>query len=188
MEIETERLILRRLDSGDLDELAALFASVDVLRHLAVEPLAGEAARDFAAEFIRDSRGEFREAGTGAMAVTARASPKAIGYCGLRPVPIEPGSLELMYALMPGVWGKGIATEAAGACLDWGFRALDPNAVIALARAENLASLAVMERLGLRYVGMSDSYYRDKLRLYRMSRRRWRALRRDEAAAAAAAT
>ncbi len=177
MEIETERLILRRLDSGDLGEMAALFASARVLRHLAVDAMDTEAARDFAAEFIRDSRRNFREDGTGALAVTARTSAKAIGYCGLRPVPVEPGSLELMYALMPEVWGKGIATEAAGACLDWGFRNLDANAVIALARNENHASVAVMEKLGFRYIGLSDRYYRDTLRLHRMGRRRWAARR-----------
>ncbi len=175
MEIETERLILRRLDTGDLPEIAALFADSHVLRHLAVEAIDGDGARDFATDFIRDSRGEFRDAGTGAFAVTFRSSPKAIGYCGLRAVPVEPGSLELMYALSPRVWGKGIATEAAGACLEWGFATLDPNAVIALARTENHASRAVIEKLGMRYIGMSDRYYRDTLRLYRMGRRHWRA-------------
>ncbi len=174
VEIETRRLILRPLESGDLAEIAALFASPEVCGHLAVDEMTLDAARDFAAEFICDSRGEFRSAGTGALAVTTCASPRAIGYCGLRPVSIEPGSLELMYALTPDHWGHGLATEAARACVDWGYRRLDPNAVIALARAENLASHRVLEKLGLRYIAMTDRYYRDRLRLYRLSRNTWR--------------
>lgn len=181
MEIRTPRLLLRRLDTGDVEAMAALFHDAEVRRHLAVLPMDRLEARSFAAQFIRDSRAEFRNAGSGAMAVTPWAAPMAIGYCGLRPLPGEADALELMYALAPRFWGLGLATEAARACLDWGFRSLAMDAVLALARPGNTASLRVMQKLGMAYGGVTNRYYDDRLALYRLPRFVWKAAQRADA-------
>lgn len=178
MELETPRLVLRRLDTGDAEVMAALFADPAVRRYLAVQPMDAYEARGFAGQFIRESRAEFRTAGTGAMALTPRGAPAPIGYCGLRPLPADGDSLELMYALAPRFWGLGLATEAAGACLDWGFRTLAMAAVIGLARPENVGSLRVMQKLGMAYSGTTERYYDSRLALYRLPRFAWNGARR----------
>jgi RimJ/RimL family protein N-acetyltransferase len=179
MEIETGRLLLRRLDSGDVEAMTALFVDPAVRRHLAVNAMDAFEARNFAVHFIRESRAEFRDSGAGAMALVPRAAPVAIGYCGLRPIPGDGETRELMYALAPPFWGRGLAGEAARACLDWGFRALAVDCVIGMARRENLASCRVMERLGMAYSGMTDRYYDDRLALYRLPRFAWNQRRRE---------
>jgi len=177
MEIHTPRLVLRRLDTGDVEAMAALFHDPDVRRHLAVLPMDPHEARSFAVQFIRESRTEFRDAGSGAMAVTPWAASVPIGYCGLRPIPNEAEALELMYALSPRFWGLGLATEAARACLEWGFRSLAMQSVLALARPDNTASVRVMQKLGMTYSGITNRYYDDSLALYRLPRFVWQARR-----------
>lgn len=173
MEIETRRLLLRRLDTGDVEAMAALFADRAVREHLAVTPMDAYEARSFAVQFIRESRAELQSAGAGALALVPHAAPVAIGYCGLRPLPGEAGTLELMYALAPRFWGQGLATEAAAALLDWGFRHLAVEAVIGMARLQNAASCRVMEKLGMAYSGITERYYDDRLALYRLPRFAW---------------
>ena len=51
------------------------------------------------------------------------------------------------------MWGRGIATEAAWACLRYAFEEVDMERVIAGADAPNTASLRVIEKLGMRYLG-----------------------------------
>ncbi len=176
MEIETSRLTLRRLDTGDVEAMAALFADAAVRRHLAISPMDGHEAHDFAVQFIRESRVEFRDTGSGAMAMQPHGAPVAIGYCGLRPLPGEAAALELMYSLRPRYWGHGLATEAARAVLDWGFDNLAMTEVIGLCRPDNAASGRVMEKLRMVYSGVTERYYGDRLRLYRLPRHLWRSV------------
>ena len=181
MEIETRRLLLRRLDSGDVEAMAVLFVDRDVRQHLAITPMDEVEARNFAVQFIRESRAEIQSVGAGALAVVPHAAPVAIGYCGLRPLPGEAGTLELMYALRPRFWGQGLATEAALALLDWGFRHLAIDSVIGMARQQNGASCRVMQKLGMAYSGITERYYDDRLALYRLPRFAWAQRQTDQA-------
>jgi RimJ/RimL family protein N-acetyltransferase len=55
----------------------------------------------------------------------------------------------VLWALHPEAWGKGYATEMARAALDYGFGELGLKLIFAITKPENLASQAVMKRLGL---------------------------------------
>lgn len=73
------------------------------------------------------------------------------GWCGLKPgkAPIE-GELEIGWSLDPALWGNGLATEAARACLEFAWRETREPAVVAITAATNRASQAVMQRLGMK--------------------------------------
>lgn len=73
------------------------------------------------------------------------------GWCGLR-YKKERGHVDLGYRFFRRFWGRGIATEAANACLDYGYSKYKIAYVIALAKWENLASIRVMEKIGMHYV------------------------------------
>jgi ribosomal-protein-alanine N-acetyltransferase len=75
---------------------------------------------------------------------------RLIGHGGLNFVP-EFGETEVLWALHPDVWGKGYATETARAALAYGFDTLALKLIFAMTRPDNLASQAVMRRLGLLY-------------------------------------
>jgi ribosomal-protein-alanine N-acetyltransferase len=75
---------------------------------------------------------------------------RLIGQCGLNFVP-EFGETEVLWALHPEAWGQGYATEAARAALDFGFRNVGLKRIFAITKPDNVASQAVMKRLGLTY-------------------------------------
>ncbi len=173
IELNTRRLRLRPLVAEDQCALAALFADRSVRQHLAMADLSQHGAAGFAAGFIASSRDEWRDGGCGALAVVSRApgsQDSAIGYCGLRLLPDRISAVELLYALAPVHWGQGLATEAAGAVLKWGFENLAVREIQAFARSEHTASRRVMEKLGLHYLGETGRYYGETLAAYGLPR------------------
>ena len=81
-----------------------------------------------------------------------------IGHAGLNFVP-EFGETEVLWSLHPDAWGHGYATEAARAALKLGFETIGLALIFAITKPDNLASQAVMKRLGLTY--RREVVYRD---------------------------
>lgn len=65
----------------------------------------------------------------------------------------SPHDAEIGWALSHAVWGRGYATEAARAVLDWARERPDLRVIISITRPDNLRSRRVMEKLGLTYQG-----------------------------------
>lgn len=146
--LETVRLRLRPFEESDLELYAAgIFGDPEVMRYL---PKNETPARERAARTLRVFNVHWTEHGYGPRAVTLRATGELVGHCGLRLIP-ELGETEVLYAFARSSWGKGYATEAAGACVEEGFGALGLRRIIALAVPENTASRRVMEHCGLAY-------------------------------------
>lgn len=143
--IETRRLLLRPLGAGDLDETHALWTQPDVRRFLFDDEVILE---EKALELLRRSERDFEERGYGLWGVRRRGSESLIGFCGLLRDE-ETGEAELLYGLSREVWGGGLATEAALAVIRHGFERAGLSRVVASADAGNVASVRVMERLGM---------------------------------------
>ena len=147
--LETERLLLRPLSADDADALRRISNEPEVRRHLWDDEPVGEATiRDV----IAQSEGMFSEGGVGLFGVRMRGSEKLLGFCGLVRLggTAEP---ELGYELTREAWGRGLATEAARACLRHAFADRGMGRVVAEADAPNAASLRVIEKLGMRPAG-----------------------------------
>ncbi|MGH3146239.1 MAG: GNAT family N-acetyltransferase, partial [Rubrobacter sp.] len=115
-------------------------------------------------ELVAQSTRMFLEEGLGLFGVRLRGGEELVGFCGfLRLEGME--EPELAYELLPQVWGRGLATEAARACVRHAFEAVGLERVIAGADAPNVASLRVMEKLGMKPIGSinphlpEDPYY-----------------------------
>ncbi len=78
---------------------------------------------------------------------------KIIGTCGFIDYEENHHKAELAYALSPNYWGQGFATEAAKACIRYGFERLQLNRIAAGCHASNAQSERVMKRLGMQYEG-----------------------------------
>jgi ribosomal-protein-alanine N-acetyltransferase len=75
-----------------------------------------------------------------------------IGRCGLRGVEIEGvKEVEIGWAVHADLWRRGLATEAARACLEIGFGPLALPSIVAFTLPHNLASRRVMEKLGMTF-------------------------------------
>jgi RimJ/RimL family protein N-acetyltransferase len=85
--------------------------------------------------------------------VVEKSSRKIVGCCGFHRVE---SALELAFHFIPQVWGKGYATEAAKACLEYGFEKLDAEKIIAFVHPENIASNRVLEKTGMKSKGLSE--------------------------------
>ncbi len=76
-----------------------------------------------------------------------------IGDCFLKLREDDLQQAELGYSLARAHWGQGFATEAVIAVLDYSFLTLRLHRVIAITDCQNAASVALLERVGMRREG-----------------------------------
>lgn len=148
-DVVTERLELRRFRSDDLDGLAAVFAKPEVWEF----PYGRAFTRDETAAFLERQIEEWETCGFGLWIVIERVSQRVVGYVGLSVPHFLPEILpavEVGWRFDPEVWGKGYATEGARAALDESFATLGLDEVYSIPQTENVASIRVAERLGMR--------------------------------------
>jgi RimJ/RimL family protein N-acetyltransferase len=147
--IETERLTLRPFRADDFDALYAIQSRPDVVRYLYWEPRDERQVRDALA--MRIAQTELTEPGQWLnLAVVVRESGVLVGDVALRWVSSEHRSGEIGYVFHPDHRGHGYATEAAAAMLRLAFTEMKLHRVVGGLDARNLASAAVLERLGMR--------------------------------------
>jgi RimJ/RimL family protein N-acetyltransferase len=145
--LRTPRLILRPWREEDVEAFVALDGSPDVSRFAPAPPTPGE-SRALALGFAQ----ALRDRGWGFWAVELRGRCPFVGFIGLDeatfPAPFTP-CVEMGWRLAPQVWGQGLAPEGARATLDFAFQDLDLAEVVAFTSHRNLASMRVMEKLGM---------------------------------------
>lgn len=143
--LETERLILRTWSLDDAPELFEICSDAEVMKYLgAGKPYETVEQAD---DFLRWAENYQKENGFCRWAVLLKENGEIVGSCGFaRPHGTE--EIELGYLFARKLWGKGLATEAARACLRYGFERLKFNEVIAVTDLENTASQKVLEKIG----------------------------------------
>ncbi|WP_020591532.1 GNAT family N-acetyltransferase [Kiloniella laminariae] len=150
-ELYSERLYLRPFRAGDQADLFRLYGNAEVMaiRKIGTQNRAGS---DRQLEIILD---HWQRRNFGLWAVFDRKNDDFLGECGLREEsgegPEESREVELSYGLLPAGWGRGLATEAAGLMISWGFEELGLPAIQAFARSDNAASLHILRKLGFVY-------------------------------------
>jgi RimJ/RimL family protein N-acetyltransferase len=142
--VETARLRLRAFRAGDLDAYAAMQADPEVMRHLV------DGRTHTRAEVWRTmatSLGAWPLRGYGMWACESLEEATFVGSVGIFH-PLDWPEPEVAYALDRRFWGRGFATEAAGAARDWLFAQVPLSRVASFIRPQNQASKRVVERLG----------------------------------------
>ncbi|MGH9090213.1 MAG: GNAT family N-acetyltransferase [Acidimicrobiales bacterium] len=180
--VTTERLHLRPVAAGDAPALRPVFAKPEVWQY----PFGRGFRPEETAAFVEHEAAAWAADGFGVWVVVVRETGEVIGYAGLSVPTFLPEVLpavEVGWRLDPGHWGHGYATEAARAALDEAFSTLGLASVCCIPQAENLASVRVAERLGLRLVrpvAIPGSDRRGGLAalLYETTAEEWRSVRR----------
>ena len=149
---ETDRLILRPFEKSDLDKLYDLYSSEAVMKYVAPPRNREETAKRLA-KHLND-----REVhGFGLFAAILKIDGTFIGRCGLDPVFVDDKlEGELAWMFFPECWNNGYATEFGERMIDIGINEIGLRRVFARAKSGNLASISVMEKIGMSYVGLSD--------------------------------
>lgn len=167
--LETARLILRPFVQSDLAALAEIFADHRVMRYLpAGQGISRERTQAALSRYIES----WEPRGHGLNAVIEKANQRLIGHCGLVQLDYT-DEIELAYGFAHSHWGQGYATEAARACVGFGFEMLKLGQIVAIVVPANTASQRVLEKLGMQYV-RDASFYNLNVRYYRLTRAEYR--------------
>jgi ribosomal-protein-alanine N-acetyltransferase len=152
--IRTSRLMLRALSDDDLDGFAALHAEPRVM-----EKLGATLSRSESQVALTRIRSTVEGGGLGPWAVELVDGARFIGLVGLSRPTFEAAftpCVEVVWRMLPEYWGNGLATEAARASLDFGFRVLGLPEILAWTTPDNVASRRVMAKLGMTHDAADD--------------------------------
>lgn len=146
IQLETSRLIMKQFCEEDAHYLFELNSDPDVTRYVGEGPF--NSIEDVYT-FIRNY-GQYKRYKMGRLNIFDKQTGEFIGWCGLKFLE-DSSQVDLGYRLLKRYWGKGYATEASIACLDYGFNTLNLQKIIGTAMKENTASIRIFEKLGLKH-------------------------------------
>lgn len=147
--LETERLIFRHLEPGDLDALAALYADPEIRRYFPEGTLTRAETREELAWFLN---GHPEHPELGLWATIHKPTGQFIGRCGLLPWVIDGvNEVEIAYLIAKPWQRQGLGAEAARALVRYGFETLGLKRLIALIDPAHTASIRTAESAGLRF-------------------------------------
>ncbi|MFC5269818.1 GNAT family N-acetyltransferase [Adhaeribacter terreus] len=149
--LETDRLLLREIGPEDARKMYELNLDPEVIKYTGDPPFESELAAE---NFIRNYP-DYSKNGYGRWLVVRKTDDEILGWCGLKFLP-ETQETDVGYRFFKKFWGMGYATEAAEACLEYGFKNLGLQTIVARAMHENPASIQVMKKIGMAYWKETD--------------------------------
>lgn len=152
-QIETERLILREILPQDADAMFEMDSDPAVHAYLGNEPVKDIEQINNAIQFIRK---QYVDNGIGRWAVVLKETNEFIGWCGLKyfteTINKHIHIYDLGYRFNKKHWGKGYATEAAKACMNYGFDKMNLKEIYAMTDSRNANSNNLLKKLGFKFI------------------------------------
>lgn len=155
-ELHSSRLLLRKIDMADLEDLYRFTSSENVTQYMLFKP--HKSLADSVAS-IEKGLARYASGRSYHWGIALKASNQLIGMIDLLRFEEESGSCSFAYMLAEEFWGKGYGTEAVRAVFDFGFREMELNCIEADHMADNAASGAVMRKCGMTYRHTVPSKY-----------------------------
>lgn len=155
--IATERLVLRRSHAEDAGAISAYRSDPEVHRYQGWERTDHEGVHEEIAAMAGRAPGEL--GGWVQLSVEQRDTGQLVGDVGLSPDENEPDVIKIGYTMDPVFQGRGYATEAVAALVAYAFDTLGAEVVRAYASAENLPSIRVAEKVGLKLAERFERTY-----------------------------
>ncbi len=153
--IETPRLNLRELTMDDLDDFYFFRTNEQVLRYIDREPMSH---KEEAASFIQRIIDQVKNNETIIWVIELKDMPgKMIGTITFWRVEKENLRAEIGYMIHPDHWNRGIASEAIGAVVDFGFKVMNLHSIEANINPANEGSRKVLLRSGF----TKEAYFRE---------------------------
>ncbi|WP_372987820.1 GNAT family N-acetyltransferase [Marinobacter sp.] len=165
MSIETPNLLIREFDKADTPALSRILGDPSVMEFSSKGPM----TEADTARFIEWCRSCYQEFGYGQWAIIVKESGELIGFCGLSHATVDgTEEVEIAYRLARHQWGKGLASEAVKAVMDYGFTTCKLPSVVAIVSPLHKASIRVLEKCGFTSFHETD-YSGWRVRVYRMT-------------------
>ena len=170
MKIETDRVILREMNKGDLDALYATMLADPVI----VKRYPNIFSKEKVLELILCNIESYKVLGFGLWAVCLKDSGKIIGECGMILNLID-GNIkpEIVYHIRRDMQRKGYETEAAAAVRDWAFENTPFHEIYSCSIHHSPASSGTVKALGCHYVGECDDGGEEQKKIYVITKSEW---------------
>ena len=157
--LETDRLILRQMLLSDAEALFEMDSNPKVHQFLWNKPLTDISEKYSNIKFVRE---QYIQNNIGRFVVILKETNELIGWAGLKynteMVNNKVGFYDIGYRLNEKFWGKGYASEASFAWLDYGFDVMKIKIMEAAVHKENIASNRILQKIGLK---MTEQYMED---------------------------
>jgi ribosomal-protein-alanine N-acetyltransferase len=146
--LETDRLIIRTFEPGDLDSLSEIFADPDCMRY-SFRHLKPKEEVIRVIQYLADYHVQH---GYSMWATVLKADNRLIGHCGLMSATINGvEEVEVGFIFAKAHWGRGLATEAACAIRDHGFYNLGMSRLVSMIDPDNITSQQVAVKIGMNH-------------------------------------
>lgn len=145
--LTTARLVLRLFTMNDIEDLFVITNEPGIFQYF---PTKTAWDVEKVGRSIQHQSGHWEKFGYGQMAVTMRGSGQLMGWCGLEYLS-DTDETEVGYLLGGEFWGKGFATEAAIASVQFGLNQIGLKEIIGLTDPENIASQKVLQKCGMTF-------------------------------------
>lgn len=147
--LETQRLLLRRLVPGDLEDLYRLYSDPEVRRFFPEGTLTREQTWE---ELEYHQHGHPTHPQLGLWATILKEEQRFIGRCGLLPWVIDgQEEVEIAYLLAKDCWRRGLGSEAAAGILKYAVEVLGYRRLVCMIDHDNQASIGVASKIGMQY-------------------------------------
>ncbi|MDG4945866.1 GNAT family N-acetyltransferase [Weeksellaceae bacterium KMM 9713] len=149
--LETERLYLREFNLQDSENFYNLNLNPNVIKYTGNSAFRNiEESKQFLTNYQ-----DYKLNGYGRWAVIDKTNNEFLGWCGLK-YDKDLDETDIGFRFFEEKWNKGYATESARACIEFGFEKLNLKTIIGRAMKENIASIKVLEKIGLQFVKEFD--------------------------------
>ncbi len=143
--LQTPRLLLRELSVDDAEDFYELNQNPNVVKYTGDAPFESVSAAE---DFLKNYN-DYKRNGYGRWAVIEKDSGEFLGWCGLK---FDGKETDIGFRFFEKHWNKGYATESAKACLEYGFTELNLNEIVGRAMKENIGSVKVLEKIGMKFI------------------------------------
>lgn len=145
----TQDLDHRAMSVQDAEAFYALNSHEVVMRHTGESPLRSlEEARRAIEDYP-----DFERYGYGRWGCYLKGTETLVGFCGLKYLE-DLECVDVGFRFLPEFWGRGFATQSCRACVEFGLEVIGLERIVGLVLPENPASLRVLEKCGMRNMGM----------------------------------
>lgn len=148
--LETERLILRRMEKRDAADLFACFSDPGASRYSIWSPHRNLA---YTKNYVRYMMRSYRAREAMVFCIVLKEENRVIGTCSFTEMDTAYKVAEIGYTLSPAYWHCGYGSEAVKALLKFGFETIGLLRVSARVMPENRASSKLLQRLGFKQEG-----------------------------------
>ena len=149
--LETERLLLRKIELDDVDDLFEIFSDPQITDSMTWE--VNQTKEDTLNKFIKVVTKRHEEGQSVDWAIVLKENGKVIGNCAFIDWSNRHSKAEIGYVMNKAYWGKGLATEALNELIRFGFDVIGLNRIEGGCDIDNFGSEKVMLKVGMQYEG-----------------------------------